>query len=67
MNYSLSVLLPFACLANQVFTKTGITEKGKSYTINFNYYLLNNNNNNARIAPIYFFNAILPSIIYYTT
>jgi len=66
MNCTLSVLLPFACLAKRVSTKTGITEKGKSYTINFNYYLLNNNDN-ARIAPIYFFNAIFPSILYYTT
>jgi len=66
MDCALSVFLLFACLAKRVSTKTGITEKGKSYTINFNYYLLNNNDS-ARIAPIYFFNATLPSIIYYTT
>ena len=33
MNCALSVLLPFACLAKRVSTKTGITEKGNSYTI----------------------------------
>ncbi len=33
MNCALSVLLPFTGLAKQVSTKTGITEKGNSYTI----------------------------------
>jgi hypothetical protein len=33
MNCALSVLLPFACLAKRVSTKTELTEKGNSYTI----------------------------------
>ena len=38
MNCALSVLLPFACLAKRVSTKTGITEKGNSYTIKIKKY-----------------------------
>jgi len=33
MDCALPVLLPFACLAKRASTKTGITEKGNSYTI----------------------------------
>ena len=38
MDCALPVLLPFACLAKRVSTKTGITEKGNSYTIEIKKY-----------------------------
>jgi len=38
MNCAFSVLLPFTCLAKRVSTKTGITEKGNSYTIKIKKY-----------------------------
>ncbi len=38
MNCAFSVLLPFTCLAKRASTKTGITEKGNSYTIKIKKY-----------------------------
>ena len=38
MNCALSVLLPFAYLTKRASTKTGITEKGNSYTIKIKKY-----------------------------